>query len=143
MDEGRFRRDFLNQWPSSADPPEDLRQAKNRAAEISSRVLGGPVWRDLDEDTEAQWQSLVGPLSDDPTALGPCLLLIAKVLVDGIDSTPLKNYLDDAAKGNSASACWNDSRIASVERLPTLSRYVPSRSSDQRAESPISPEPVG
>ena len=99
MDEGRFRRDFLNQWASSADPPEDLRQAKNRAAEISSRVLGGPIWRDLDEDTEAQWQSLVGPLSDDPTALGPCLLLMTKVLVDGIDPTPLKGYLDDAAKG--------------------------------------------
>ena len=99
MDEGRFRRDFLNQWASSADPPEDLRWARNRAAGISSRVLGGPIWRDLDEDTEAQWQSLVGPLSDDPTALGPCLLLLTKVLVDGIDPAPLKGYLDDAAKG--------------------------------------------
>ena len=38
---------------------------------------------------------------------------------------------------------WSDSRIASAGRLPTLSRYVPSKSSDRRAESPILPELVG
>ena len=96
MEEGRFRRDFLNQWVSSPDVPRDLRRARERAAEVSGRILGGPIWRPLDGDTAAVWESMVGPLSDDTTALGPCLLLLTKAVVDAIDPAPLKAYLDDA-----------------------------------------------
>jgi hypothetical protein len=38
---------------------------------------------------------MIGPLNDDPTALGPPLLLLSKVLVDAIDATPLKSFLGD------------------------------------------------
>ncbi len=96
MEEGRVRRDFLNQFASSPDIPRDVRQARERAAEVSARVFGTPIWRQLDGDIEAEWESIIGPLSDDPTALGPSLLLLTKSLVDAIDPTPLKSFLGDA-----------------------------------------------
>jgi hypothetical protein len=93
MDEGRFRRDFLNQWASSKDPVGDLRRARVKAADISRRLLGSPIWRTLPGDVNSEFESLVGPLADDPAALGPPLLLLAKALVDGIDPAPLKAHL--------------------------------------------------
>lgn len=95
MEEGRFRRDFLAQFASSPDVPLELRQARDQAAEVSARILGSAIWRPLDGDIEAEWQSMVGPLSADPTSLGPCLLLLTKALVDAIDPGPLKAFLGD------------------------------------------------
>lgn len=95
MEEGRFRRDFLNQFASSPDVPRDLRRARVRAAEVSGRILGSPIWRALEGDIEAEWESMVGPVSDDTTALGPSLLLLTKALVDAIDPAPLKAFLGD------------------------------------------------
>jgi hypothetical protein len=96
MEEGRFRRDFLNQFVSSPDVPGDVRRARVRAAEVSDRILAGPIWRKLEGDVEAEWESMIGPLSDDTTALGPSLLLLAKALVDAMDPVPLKAFLGDA-----------------------------------------------
>lgn len=96
MEEGRFRRDFLNQFASSPDVPGDVRRARGRAAEVSDRILGSPIWRTLEGDIAAEWESMIGPLSDDTTALGPSLLLLTKALVDAIDPAPLKAFLGDA-----------------------------------------------
>jgi hypothetical protein len=93
MDEGRFRRDFLNQWADSKDPVGDLRRARAKAVDISEELLGSPIWKQLPDDVNAEFNSLIGPLTDDPAALGPPLLLLTKALVDGIDPTPLKVYL--------------------------------------------------
>jgi hypothetical protein len=99
MDEGRFRRDFLNQPANSKDPAGDLRRARARAAEVSENLLGSPIWRSLPADALAEFESLVGPLSDDPAALGPVLLIITKALVDGINPGPLKTFLGSHEAG--------------------------------------------
>jgi hypothetical protein len=99
MDEGRFRRDFLNQPANSKDPVGDLRRARARAAEVSEKLVGSPVWRPLPADALAEFGSLVGPLSDDPAALGPVLLTLTKALVDGIDPAPLKTFLGSHEPG--------------------------------------------
>jgi hypothetical protein len=99
MDEGRFRRDFLAQPANSKDPAGDLRRARARAAEASEILLGSPIWRPLPADALAEFESLVGPLSDDPVALGPVLLILTKALVDGIDPAPLKTFLGSHERG--------------------------------------------
>jgi hypothetical protein len=83
----------LNQWASSKDPVGDLRRARARAASISEKLLGSPIWKPLPDDVNAEFNSLIGPLADDPVALGPPLLLLTKALVDGIDPAPLKAHL--------------------------------------------------
>ncbi|MFV2096191.1 hypothetical protein ACFHW1_11980 [Micromonospora sp. LOL_014] len=93
MDESRFRRDFLGQWINSPDPGHAVRLARSDAANASTRLLGAPIWKALDAEVEAEFNSMIGPLSEDPAALGPVLLLLTKVLVDGIDPQPLKNWL--------------------------------------------------
>lgn len=98
MDEGRFRRDFLNQWASSKDPAGDLRRARAKVRSASEALLGKPLWKELNVDTKAEFNSLVGPLTDDPAGLGASLLLMTKVLVDGIEPVPLKAYLQEYEK---------------------------------------------
>ena len=68
MDEGRFRRDFLNQSVGSPDPLGDLRRARRRAAEATSALLGSPVWRELDPQAATEFEALLGPTSNDPSA---------------------------------------------------------------------------
>lgn len=98
MEEGRFRRDFLNQWASSPDPIGDMRRAREDANDAARRKLGGELWRSLPSDLELQYRSLMGPLTDDPSALIGPLLIIAKVFVDGLDSKLLKRALGGAEK---------------------------------------------
>lgn len=99
MEEGRFRRDFLNQFASSPDIPGDLRRARTRATDVSARVLGAPIWRPLGEDIGPEYESMIGPLSEDPAALTGPLLLLTKCFVDAIDPAPLKLFLQDAEPG--------------------------------------------
>lgn len=99
MEQGRFRRDFLNQFAPSPDIPSDLRRARAEAAAASERVLGAPVWRPLDENITPEYESMIGPLSDDPVALQGPLILLAKCFVDALDPAPLKTFLGDAQSG--------------------------------------------
>jgi hypothetical protein len=98
MEEGRFRRDFLNQWASSPNPIRDMRRARNVANEAARHKLGGELWRPLPSDLELQYRSLMGPLTDDPAAMIGPLLIIAKVFVDGLDSKVLKRAVGGADK---------------------------------------------
>lgn len=93
MEEGRFRRDLLNQWASSPDPIGDMRRAREDANGAAVKKLGGELWRSLPSDLELQYRSLMGPLTDDPSALIGPLLIIAKVFVDGLDSKLLKKVV--------------------------------------------------
>lgn len=95
MEAGRFQRDFLGMWSDSPDIPSELRHARDYAAAASERALGVPVWRPLDEQITPEYESMVGPLSDDPAALQAPLILLAKCFVDAIDPAPLKEYLGD------------------------------------------------
>lgn len=90
MDEGRYRRDFLNQWASSKDVPGDLRRARDTAARVSEAALGKPLWRPVTGVLKGEFGSLVGPLTEDPSALNSALLVLTKALVDSIDPSPLK-----------------------------------------------------
>lgn len=93
MEEGRFRRDFLNQAASSPDPIGDLRRAREKANDAAREKLGGPLWRPLPADLELQYRSLMGPLTDDPSALIGPLLIVAKVFIDGLDSRLLRKVV--------------------------------------------------
>jgi hypothetical protein len=93
MDEGRYRRDFLNQPANSKDPAGDLQRARAGAVGVSETLLGSPIWKPLPADAQAEFESLLGPLSDAPAALGQALLVLTKALVDGIDPAPLKKFL--------------------------------------------------
>lgn len=123
MDEGRFRRDFLNQIASSANPPGELRRARAEAAEVSERLLGTPLWRPLSGDIQAEFESLVGPLNEDPAALGHPLLVLTKALVDAIDPAPLKSYLDEYEPGEKS--------------LRLLERFVESQDADPDLVGPF------
>jgi hypothetical protein len=99
MEEGRFRRDFLGQFADSPDIPSDLRRAREEAAGATGRLFGVPVWRPLGEDITPEYESMIGPLSEDPVALQGPLILLAKCFVDAIDPAPLKAFLGDAQSG--------------------------------------------
>ncbi|WP_291792860.1 hypothetical protein [Brevibacterium sp.] len=104
MDEGRFRRDFLNQSIGSPDPAGDLRRARRRAAEVTTALLGSPVWRDLDPQAATEFEALVGPANNDPAALTAPTITLTKSLVDGIDPAPLKKYLGGNEPGEKSIA---------------------------------------
>jgi hypothetical protein len=46
-----------------------------------------------------EYESMIGPLSDDPVALQGPLILLAKCFVDALDPAPLKTFLGDAQSG--------------------------------------------
>ncbi|MEU6646763.1 hypothetical protein ABZ863_30060 [Saccharomonospora sp. NPDC046836] len=100
MEEGRFRRDFLNQPAASRDPAGDLRRARASVSAASEKLLGKPIWKPLSGDIKAEFQSLIGPLAEDATSFNYPFLALTKVLVDGIDPAPLKQYLSSAEKGD-------------------------------------------
>ncbi|GAA1301677.1 hypothetical protein GCM10009634_60470 [Saccharothrix xinjiangensis] len=100
MDEGRFRRDFLNQAAHSKDIPGDLRRARAKAVEVSTELFGTPLWKPLSSELLHEFNSLIGPLTEDGSSLGPSLLILTKSLVDGIDPTPLKIHVINREKGD-------------------------------------------
>lgn len=99
MEEGRFRRDFLNQTASSPDPVGELHRARSRAAEATETLLGSPLWTALDPQTRGEFDHVVGPTTRDSSSLGPPVLTLAKAMVDGIDPAPLKSFLGGAESG--------------------------------------------
>ncbi|MEZ0579283.1 hypothetical protein [Nocardioides sp. MH1] len=104
MDEGRFRRDFLNQSVGSPDPVGDLRRARRRAAEATSALLGAPLWRGLDSQAATEFEALLGPTSNDPSALTAPTITLTKSLVDGMDPAPLKKFLGGSEPGEKSIA---------------------------------------
>jgi hypothetical protein len=92
-EEGRVRRDFLNQWASSDDPVGDLRRARERAAAASEKLMGKPLWKPLNGDLKAEFASLMGPLSDDIVSLSQPVLVLTRVLIDAIDTKALKTII--------------------------------------------------
>jgi hypothetical protein len=113
MDEARFRRDFLNQFSSSSDIPGELRRARDEAVAATERFFGAPVWRPLADDILQEYESMIGPLTDEPSGLQAPLLLLAKCFVDAIDPSPLKTFLGDAESGEKSLSLFG--RVA--ERL--------------------------
>jgi len=98
MEEGRFRRDFLNQIAPSPDPVGELHRARVRAADVTEKMLGSPLWKSLDAQTRGEFEHLVGPTTTDASSLGPPVLTLTKAMVDGIDPGPLKIFLGGAER---------------------------------------------
>jgi len=92
-DEGKLRRERLNQVASSPDVVRDIRAALGRANNASQRRLGWPLWRPLAEPTATEWAALHPPVVSDRSALQGPLLTLSKVLVDSIDSSRLRKVL--------------------------------------------------
>lgn len=99
MDEGRFRRDFLNQIAASPDPVGELHRARSRAADATKTLLGSPLWTALDSQARGEFDHLVGPTTTDVSSLGQPILTLTKAMVDGIDPAPLKAFLGAAESG--------------------------------------------
>lgn len=92
-DEGKLRRERLNQVASSPDIVRDLRTALGRANDASQSRAGWPLWRPLAEPTATEWTALHPPVVGDRIALQGPLLTLSKVLVDSIDSIRLRQVL--------------------------------------------------
>jgi hypothetical protein len=71
------------------------------------------VWRPLADDILQEYESMIGPLTDEPSGLQAPLLLLAKCFVDAIDPSPLKTFLGDAESGEKSLSLFG--RVA--ERL--------------------------
>lgn len=99
MEVGRFRRDFLGQWVSSPDPVGKMKLLRDSVNETSKTKLGDALWRPLPQDLEPQYRSLMEPLTDDPSALITPLLVLSKVFVDALNSSLLKNHVNEVEKG--------------------------------------------
>ncbi len=62
-------------------------------------MLEAPVWRDLDHQTSKEFEALLGPTSNDPSALSGPTITLSKALVDGIDPAALKTHLGGSDPG--------------------------------------------
>ena len=117
--------------PRLPEPTRQLQRPRRRPAarprqgrDVSETLLGSPVWKPLPADAQAEFESLVGPLSDSPAALGQALLVLTKTLVDGIDPAPLKKFLVSYEKderslsllGRFSEALGGDSELIAVFR---------------------------
>lgn len=92
-DEGKLRRERLNQPWSSPDIVRDLHTALREANEAARQLTGWPIWRPLAGSTDTEWQALHVPVVEDRAALQRPILTLSKVLVDSIDSSSLRQAL--------------------------------------------------
>ncbi|MGD9986337.1 hypothetical protein [Pseudonocardia sp.] len=99
MDEGRYRRDFLNQWAESSDPVQKLQSALRDVVATSEAAYGGPLWKPLAGPLRAEFASLIGPLNEDRAALNGPILTLTKVMVDSLDGRFLKTLVTGVEKG--------------------------------------------
>lgn len=100
MDEGRFRRDFLNQIATSPDPVGELHRARSRAPPTRPRPFSGRRCGRLWTVKHVKsFEHLVGPTTTDASSLGRPVLTLTKAMVDGIDPAPLKAFLGGAETG--------------------------------------------
>lgn len=106
MEEGRFRRDFLNQIAPSPDPVGELRRARVRAADVTEKLLGSPLWKSLDAPTQGGVRASRRANNHGRVVAGPVLTL-AKAMVDGIDPGPLKTFLGGAERDERSLALFD------------------------------------
>lgn len=100
MDEGRFRRDFLNQSVATRDPLTTLRRAVSTADESALRLLGGHLWNRLPDGLTAEYSSHFSPLTSDAAALNGPLLVLTKSLVDALNTKTLKTAVSSRDPGD-------------------------------------------
>ncbi|TDB88222.1 hypothetical protein E1264_12075 [Actinomadura sp. KC216] len=92
-DEGKLRRERLNQVASGPDIVRELRAAVKKANEAAQQHAGWPLWRPLEEPTATEWDTLHPPVVNDRSALQGPLLTLCKVLADSLDAKRIKKAL--------------------------------------------------
>lgn len=85
MDEGRFRRDFLNQPAPTRNPIGGLLRAAERLDEACAARWGQPLRTPLTDPLKAEFEHLYGPVTNDPNALMNPILTLTKGLIDSLD----------------------------------------------------------
>lgn len=123
-DEGKLRRERLNQIASTPDTVAELRAAVARANEAATRHAGWPLWRPLTGQTATEWNALHPPVVDDRSALQSPLLTLSKVLVDSLDEKKIKQALVTQASENARS-------------LALLSQYITELGGPEDAVEPL------
>lgn len=85
MDEGRFRRDFLNQPAPTPDPVGNLLRSVQSVDDAFAARWGGPMRNALKEPLKTEYEHLYGPVTEDASALMSPILTLTKGLVDSLD----------------------------------------------------------
>lgn len=98
MDEGRFRRDFLNQPAPTHDPVWSLLRATRRVDDVFVARFGKPLRKPLEDPLRTEFERLYGPVTDDPSALLTPILTLTKGLVDSLDLPLLRTVTGETDK---------------------------------------------
>ncbi|MEO2133782.1 hypothetical protein [Microbacterium sp.] len=93
MDRDRFRRDFLGQFAGEQEPLDALRDSYRRVNDIARSKLGWPIFRPMNASDTVAFDKLHPPVHSGERALAQPVLLLAKALVDAINSKPIKARL--------------------------------------------------
>lgn len=96
MNGDRFRRDFLGQLAGAQDPLDALRDARRAVNDAARTKFGWPIFRPLVHNDAVAFEQLHPPVLDSERALIQPVLLLAKGLVDAIDSKAIKSLLNSA-----------------------------------------------
>jgi hypothetical protein len=100
MDEGRFRRDFLNQPAPTSNPVGTLLRSVEGVDQKFEARWGGPLRVPLKEPLKTEFEHLYGPVTEDPSALMSPTLTLTKGLIDSLDVKHLREItgVEDTSK---------------------------------------------
>ncbi|MDF0515564.1 hypothetical protein PX701_18205 [Agromyces sp. H3Y2-19a] len=96
MNDDRFRRDFLGQFAGEQDPLDALREAYRAVNEAAKSRFGWPIFRPLGSNDAVAFAKLHPPVLTTERALVQPVLVLAKALVDAIDSKTIKSLLESS-----------------------------------------------
>lgn len=102
----RYQTAILGEWPtvSTPDPPNDLREALQAAADAGRRFLGEPLWRPLDAADQHLADGLHIPVTNEPKELDTQIQAMAKMIGDSINVQAIKRHsglvIEKAIKGS-------------------------------------------
>lgn len=92
-DEGKLRREYLNQAASSPDIVRDLRQAREKLDEAFRALTGQPLWKPFEGQTGVEWSALHPPVGSDPAGLRVPVLTLADSLPDSLEPASITSAL--------------------------------------------------
>lgn len=85
MDEGRFRRDFLNQPAPTPNPVGNLLRSVQGVDDAFTARWGRPLRTALTDPLKTEFEHLYGPVTEDSSALMSPILTLTKGLIDSLD----------------------------------------------------------
>lgn len=101
MNPDRFRRDFLNQWTDDNDPLQFLRDSRERVNLAAVESYGKPIWRDLDEQTQRDYERLRPPATENWRHMTVPVLTLTKVFIDALNEKLLSEFVEKQSEKKS------------------------------------------